>query len=138
MTFPPIKNCYLHSGICFLKFQIPVTNCSGELWSILVSRLVLAHSANLRSRLLHKSSVPGVAYSTGCFRVVTPIQVLIPLDGALTEAGWSLPLSRLKMICSITHQAYSVDNKGYRKYILRTHSVDIPICYCSLLRAINL
>ena len=43
--------------------QTPVTLCSGEWWSILVVRL--AHSADMRSRLHHVSSVPSVAYSTG-------------------------------------------------------------------------
>ena len=40
----------------FLKFQTPVTPCSGELWSILVLRQ--EHSADLRSRLRHVSSAP--------------------------------------------------------------------------------
>ena len=39
--------------------QTPVTLCSGELWSILVVRLV--HSADLRSQLRHLSSAPSVA-----------------------------------------------------------------------------
>ena len=61
--------CQFFSFIFFTQVQIPVTLCSGELWSILVVRQ--AHSADLRSRLRHVSGAPSVAYSTGCSRVVT-------------------------------------------------------------------
>ena len=58
-------------GVVFflLKFQTPVTLCSGELWSILVVRV--ANSADQRSLPRHVSSEQSVAYSTGCSRLVT-------------------------------------------------------------------
>ena len=46
-----------------LKFQSPVTLCSGELWSILVVRL--AHSANLRSQLRVLVKLRGELCATG-------------------------------------------------------------------------
>ena len=95
---------------CFLfllKFQTPVTLCSGEWWSILVVKL--AHSADLRSRLRRVSGAP--ANSTGCSRVVThpgtnpvwqcltsviwqePVcQRCLAIDECTKQIGWSLDI----------------------------------------------
>ena len=56
---------YIFFFFFLLKFQTPVTLCSGVEWSIVGVRL--AHSADLRSRLRHVFSAPSVACSEGLF-----------------------------------------------------------------------
>ena len=82
---PPLAAC---SRIFFLKFQTPVTLCSGELWSILVVRL--AHSADLRSRLRHVSSAP---------QTILPrlLGLLLLSTRCLLSTCYSLPLSRRRI-----------------------------------------
>ena len=68
---PAAEEPFIIIIIFLLKFQTPVTLCSGKLWSILLARL--SHSADLRSRLRHVSSAPSVAYSTECSQVLVRI-----------------------------------------------------------------